>query len=215
MKEYPVFLYRSFKEKEFAHEFIEHGKFRLGLMSFYRKMEDNCRRDLTEGKSSSYINAILPSVTIDKSTTNILPLDYSPGLLHLKGVHINPIYLLCTSGPNVDLDYMRRKFGEYIVKINDPFKLLTAFNNAKPICSDMELVGKCILEKVCYTKDQVLEIDPDSMDAVKLCYLQKPPEFIRDCEYRYLITSKPCVNNDPKDFIYFDFNRRLDYLEMI
>lgn len=125
------------------------------------------------------------------------------------------MYLLCTSGPDVNLDYVRRKFGDYIIKINDPMKLLSALNNTIPVCSGMEFVGKCVLEKVFYTKDNISEIDPDSIDAVKLCYLQKPPKFSRECEYRYLITARPCVNNDPEEFIYFDFNRSLDYMELI
>jgi len=184
-------------------------------MAYYKNIEDNHRRDITEGESSSYVESMLPTFSFDKKTKEFSPPSHTPGLLHIKGSQINPTYLLCTSGPNVDLNHMKRNFGKYIVKINEPLKLLQDINTATTINSKMELTGKCILCPVSYTKGDIIEINPDSIEAIRLNYLQKPSSCIEDCEYRYIIKIKPCVNSQPEEFIYFDLQRELNYLEMI
>ena len=50
-------------------------------------------------------------------------------------------------------------------------------NIFNPINSKMEFVGKCLLETVRYTKDQIQNLGPDSTDAIRLSYFQKPSCF--------------------------------------
>jgi hypothetical protein len=46
----PPHLYRGFTKEMYAMNFLNEGKFRLGLLEYYRTIEDNNRRDETEGK---------------------------------------------------------------------------------------------------------------------------------------------------------------------
>ncbi len=214
MNNEPTFLYRAFQRKEHAILFLE-GNFRLSLLIYYKEIEDKERRDKSEGQSSSYIKRNLLSVTLDKRTMEVTSTNHTPGLLHLTGAHIDPMYLMCTCGPDAELNYIRKNFGEYVVKINAPKKLLEDINISRPLNSKMEFIRKCVLERVRYTKDQIQNLDPDSIDAVKLSYLQKPPCFSRDFEYRYIVTAKPCINEEPETFIWYNLNQKLDYLEII
>ena len=119
----PEFLYRDFSKEEHVIEFIEKGKFRLSLLQSYKEIEDKCRRDESEGKSESIVKKCLPGLT-----------------LRLKGTSGDSLYLFCTSGPNVDLDYMKGKW-PYIVKITDPEKLKKSLCDIKPINTKMEIIG--------------------------------------------------------------------------
>jgi hypothetical protein len=211
----PACLYRAFTEREHAVQF-SNGIIRLGLLSSYKETEDAQRQDESEGESSTYLKRDLPVVTISKHTMEIIATGSSPGLLHFRGTNINPKYLLCTSGPGVDLNLLRNKFGNHVVKINSPIRLLNDINRVSPISSKMEFIGKCTLDEVCYSKDQIQDLDPDSTEAVRLSYLQKHPKFSVECEYRYIVMAKPCVKGEkPENHVLFNINRKLDYLELI
>jgi len=188
----PPYLYKGFTEKIHAIEFLEKGKFRLGLLECYKTIEDNNRRDESEGQSVSIVKKYLPDHT-----------------LQLKGKHINPLYLFCASGPKVDLDYMKTKW-PFIVKINDPKMLKNSINENKPLNTKVE-IGKCKIEKVRYTKGEVVDIDPNSIEAVKLCYTQKPRSYVKDCEIRYIVTASPPINYEPDMYLDYNLGHEIDY----
>lgn len=189
----PPYLYKGFTEKIHAIEFLKKGKFRLGLLECYKTIEDDNRRDESEGQSLSIVKKYLPDHT-----------------LHLKGKHINPLYLFCTSGPKVDLDYMKTKW-PFIVKINDPKMLKNSINENKPVNTKMEIVSKCKIEEVKYTKGEIIDIDPDSIEAVRLSYTQKPRSYEDDCEFRYIVTALPPINHEPDMYLDYDFGYAIDY----
>jgi hypothetical protein len=193
----PKFLYKGFDKEEHAILFIEKGKFRLGLIQYYKNIEDANRRDKSEGRSESIVKKYLPGFT-----------------LRLVGFHGNPLYLFCTSGPNVDLDIMKRKW-PYIVKITDPEKLRKSLCEIKPINTKMETTGRCMLKKVSYTKGEVLDIDPDSSEAVTLTYIQKPMSFEEQCEFRYIVTTLPPLDHIPELFLKYNIGKKIDYASFV
>jgi len=189
----PPYLYKGFTKEIYAIDFLKEGKFRLGLLEYYKTIEDECRRDESEGKSESIVKRYLPDFT-----------------LYLKGTHINPLYLFCTSGPDVDLLYMKSKW-PFIVKISDPQKLKKSLDANKPLNTKMEIVGKCKIEKVRYTKGEVVEIDPDSIEAVKLSYAQKPRSYEEQCEFRYIVTALPPADHEPDMYLDYKLGYEIDY----
>jgi hypothetical protein len=194
--QFPPYLYRAFNERNHAIDFAFRGKFRLGLLDEYKQHEDSARRDETEGESRYFFKT--GTVRVDAG-----------------GSFLSPVYLLCTAGPEVDLEYFKKKFGQYLVKINDPRKLLEDLNAAKPVNSTMELIGEAELEKVRYTKDEEDSIDPDSDDAVILDYIQKPPSEADDEEYRFVVFAGKPLEGDPDEYLYYDLDQRLQYIEVL
>jgi len=193
----PPYLYKGFRKEKYAIEFLEKGKFRLYLLEYYRIIEDENRRDESEGQSESIVSKYLPDFT-----------------LYLKGSHINPLYPFCTSGPNVDLQYMKAKW-PYVVKISDPKKLKQFLTEKKPVNTKMGIFGRCRLEKVSYTKREPIDIDPDSFEAVRLTYIQKPRSYENECEFRYIITALPPANHQPDKFLEYNFGIKIDYASFI
>jgi len=189
----PPYLYKGFTKEMYAMEFLEKGKFRLGLLEHYKTIEDDNRRDESEGKSESIVKQYLPDFT-----------------LYLKGTHINPLYLFCTSGPDVDLEYMKAKW-PFVVKITGPEKLKNSLDENKPLNTKMEIVSKCKIEKVRYTKWEAVEIDPDSIEAVRLSYTQKPRSYEKECEFRYIVTALPTANHKPDRYLDYNLGYEIDY----
>jgi hypothetical protein len=197
MKQIPPLLYRGFKHAQDAKQFIEYGRVRLGLMTDYRRIEDDHRRDEKEGVSNWYVENV-------------------PDLRgHVTGQHINPLYLLCTSGPDTDLVYLRSKYGRYIVRINEPSRLLADLNKYQPKPYRMKMVGKCKLEQVSYTKGEVLDTDPDTYEAVRLCYTQKSMQDLSDHEYRYIVQTAPAVGTNLARCLCYDFGSPVEYIEIV
>jgi len=188
----PKFLYKGFSKKKYAIEFIENGKFQLGLIQYYRKTEDDSRRDESEGKSESIVKNYWPDLD-----------------LRLIGTYGNPLYLFCTSGPNVDLNHMKNRW-PYIVKINDPGELKNTLCELKPNNTKMEAMG-CMIKKVSYTKGEPINIDPNSFEAVNLTYTQKPRSYWKECEFRYIVTTLPPSNRTPDTFLKYNIGKRIDY----
>jgi hypothetical protein len=198
MKEKPPFLYRAYKNAQQAKQVIESGKVRLGFMIGYRRIEDRRRKDKEEGVSDWYVENV-------------------PGHRgHVIGQHINPLYLLCTSGPDVGLAYLRSKYGKWIVKINNPSRLLEDLNNYRPKPYRMKVIGKCKLEQVSYTKGEILKnIDPNTFEATRLVYTQKHIHNLSDQEYRYIVQTEPVVGTNPSAFLYYNFGRPIEYIEIV
>ncbi len=211
----PKALCRAFSSEIYAKEFVEHGRFRLGHINLYVQIEDKKRRDQTEGQSSSYVKSTIPQVTINKKNMKISKVEYEPGYLKVVGSSLDHLYLLCTSGEQVDLNLLRKCMGPSIVRINDPNALLRDIHNSNPINSKMEIIRKCKIEKILYSKGQIEDFDPNSFEAVKRSWIQKPPSFRKECEYRFIVTAKPLGNGSPDDFLFYELNRKLEYLDLI
>jgi hypothetical protein len=213
--QHPSFLYRAFRERQHARDFVDYGRFRLGLIEGYKTVEDRGRQDSREGESSSFIETNVSEVEVDKSSMRVVAVNSVPGRLHLRGRHLNPLYLLCAAGPSVDLTHLRRQFGEWVVRIDAPSRLLLDLHSRDPVNSSMEICGKPKLERVSYSKDEIGVDYPDSFESTRLCWTQKPKDFEPDCEYRYIITAKLVIHRSPDPYLYYDFCTPIAYAEHI
>ncbi len=210
----PTFLYRAFEEEQHAEDFVKLGKFRLGLMDTYKSIEDRSRRDRREGMSSSYVKTSVTEVKISRETNEVIGTESVPGRLHVRGTFIEPIYLLCTSGPTVDLTRLKKELGSWVVRINNPSCFLSELCNAIPTNPNIEL-GKCSMEAVSYTKDEDVDIDPDSFESVGLNWIQKPRDLDWQCEYRYVVKTRRVVGREPDSHLFYDFNAAILYAEIL
>ena len=210
----PTFLYRAFDKDQYAEDFVKLGRFRLGLMDTYKSIEDRSRQDSLEGESSSYVKTNVTEIKISRETNEVIGTESVPGRLHVRGTFIEPIYLLCTAGPTVDLTHLRKEFGSWVVRINNPSRFLSELCNAIPTNPNIEL-GKCSMEAVSYTKDEDVDIDPDSFEAVRLNWIQKPRDLCWQCEYRYVVKTRRVVGREPDPYLFYDFNAPILYAEIL
>jgi len=110
MNKIPPHLFRFFKEEKYALAFIK-GKVRFGSLRYYRYLEDE-RADKTEGlQFFKWENTKISHTTVS----------------------IHEHYILCTSGPEVDIYKMIEKFeSPFVVRIDNPYalfeKIKTAWN---------------------------------------------------------------------------------------
>ena len=121
--EYPRVLYRFFSKKEYAEDFIYHGRIRAGLISGYRKIECQNRRDESEGEAHYRMpGRVILGLFAQDSSEEPTWIE-EDGLKEHHVDHGNRIYLVCSSLSLGDLDQKISRFGSHIVKIHSPVAL--------------------------------------------------------------------------------------------
>lgn len=183
----PGTLYRAFNEKRYSRAFVEHGKLRLKRLDLYRKIEDSCRRDVSEGMGA-YVDTCGHQWNFEMG---------------------NSIYVLCCSEIEIP------KFGAYIVRINDPISLahdIEKFMNASGIRTFNGVHGR----RVDYRKGEVIAQEFDCMQRAILSATQKPARFASEFEYRFFtVLSNSIPSGTGKRFIDINIGHRLCYAEMV
>jgi hypothetical protein len=167
-RDIPHLLLRFFKEEDHANQFLS-GSIRAGLLEYYRGVED-ARKDVTEGQSSVYFPG--KDVPVRASSTSL-----------------HRYYIVCTTHPEVDVNYVAAKYGHFMVRIHQPLVLLERIKVAWQAHSLAENDG-AFVAGVEYTKDEMREADPYYSPPPHLVYLQKRRIDEMDREYRYLLQTK-------------------------
>jgi hypothetical protein len=99
---------------------------------------------------------------------------------------MTPYYILCTSAPEADREFLRAQFGPYIVQINDPMALL---ERTETVWRGHPLASGCsVIVPVVYNKGASLEPTPGLIPPLPYSYSQKPDSFQREMEFRYVLT---------------------------
>lgn len=187
------YLYRAFTDFRYAREFVSAGRFRLGRLDRYREIENAARVDAAEGYGH-YVDQ--------------------------AGIHEHfrrgePIYLLCCSGKDVDLTFLRRKMGPAIVRINDPQQLATDITDYLERMN-IKLFGKVLCRKVDYTKGTVIESELDPMQRAELSTAQKHPCFREEREQRlYAVINVACPTSILAPHVDIDLGHSLSYVEVL
>ncbi|HBF13614.1 MAG TPA: hypothetical protein DDW49_09585 [Deltaproteobacteria bacterium] len=202
LKSNPMHLFKAFRCLDHTHDFLN-GSFWMGNINYYKKIEDATRQDITEGESCY-------KKYTAKATENIVNRNTQPGYINCTANILNPIHLLCCSSPEVDLEFLKKKFGIYVVRINNPEQLLIDLNNFFSH-GNLKTVGPISLKKVEYTKGNILPADPE--DETKLIYTQKSPKFKPESEFRFIVTLDHKMKRE--DFLKIILNKRLDYVEQV
>jgi len=183
--------YRAFTHARFANDFVNKGRFRLGRLDHYRRIEDSLRADPSEGLGHY----------VDRAGVN----EYFE-----RG---EAIYVLCCSAPEVERSVLRQK-GEYVAKIADPNQL--AGDIGKYLADQgVKLIGQVSCRAVEYTKGEVLLIADDPATRANLSIVQKHPRFAAEKEERiYAISSADDLSKTPIH-LEIDLQRRLQYVELL
>lgn len=190
----PDVLFRAFKCRSYAEDFIQ-GKFRLGSLDEYRNMPDASRHDASEG-TASY-----------RSVGGIET--------HADNGNFKMLYVLCCSTKDVDISYLRKKMGEYIVKIHDPSALAREMeryiqNNRVPTLNG---IHGGLVE---YTKNEVKHGELNSSDDFDLSLRQKNRGYAEECEYRlFFILSRQDSRFIQEKHFRIDLGRPLNFAEIL
>jgi hypothetical protein len=221
--EFPEFCFRAFKSEEHAKQFIDSGIFRLNCRYYCRDMEDESRRDPTEGVGLTKEPDIITVgwVSPNPAVKTIWKREMGHQEYHVEIG--NPVFCFCTCLPEVNFDYMKENFGKYIVRINNPRQLANDINDYLIDKGQrFQIKGR----KVIYNKGQKLDKKLTGDERFELSYKQKPESFIHDCEFRIVAikftksSEQPCElkckylsgQSEPCKFIEVNLNKPLNYL---
>lgn len=168
--EFPDTLFRSFRRLEHAQQFIN-GSVRFGTVLGYKKIEDEGRRDTTEGTGH------ITSKSVDTK------IQFSS----------NVFYALCC---HQDLSSaLRTNHGKFIVEITHPLFLAEELTRALRNLKSKHFGG---IEGVVieYDKGQERSEKLDSYQKSRLTYCQKPKEYLSENEFRFVFCRKEFTGNN-------------------
>ena len=210
----PDFVYKAFPREEYALAFVNEGIFRIGSLNQYKQTEDENRKDATEGQSSYQYETELQQIHYS-AAGEVVGTSTKKGLMNVGGIWGNPTYLFCTSLPCADPAFLRERFGNHLVQINDPRQLIHDMENALRK-SDYNLLGngRVFGRAVDYSKGQVLEIDVESATDCELSYTQKSAEYSDEREFRFIAMMEAFPDEDPPEHIELNLGKQVDYASM-
>jgi len=129
--EYPDVILRGFTKRAYAEDFVEHGRFRMGNLRSYTQIEDENRKDPLEGQGHFRHHGMVTSVDFSRDSDETMTLSH-PGYVHNHVELLNPKFIFSCSLPSIDMDFLRQRFGPWIVKIKQPRQF------ADDICAFLE-----------------------------------------------------------------------------
>lgn len=190
LKDLKAPLLRAFTDEQYAVEFIN-GKFRLGLLSHYRNIEDKTRQDLSEGYGHF----------VDE-------LDH-----HWHTEFGGPIYVLCFAHPDIESTYLTENMGRFILQIDRPDVL--SLDIEKYLAEHyIKTFNGVHGRPIAYTKGKKIDQEMDQGMRAELSVTQKPASYQQECEYRFYTI----LNQDPRErveqFLDINLNSPLDYTQM-
>ena len=209
---FPNKLYKAFPSEKFARSFVE-GSIRFSTLAYYRKIEDDSRRDQSEGAGKATKNG------------EILVVDVKNQLIHCKpGVEslyvdtkADERFICCFSIPREDgLESLPTKFGEYYVVVHEPKSLVNDIEQA--ISSDVKLHQNppCLeASPVRYDKGAYIGEVSDLREIQLLGWTQKPPSYSDEREYRLQFWFSFCELIGSPEHYAIQTKRSLSYCEII
>ena len=222
--EFPEFCYKAFDCKKYAEDFIYSGTFRMGCLLSYREIEDESRRDSTEGIGRTKEPGIVTYYGYTQNLKEKPAIVQEPGYQEHHIEQDNPVYCFCTCLPEVSHAHMLEKFGKYIVKINEPKRLAEDINDYFISNEQKFLIEGC---KVVYNKGQKLDRKLTDNERLDLSSRQKEfKKFHEDCEFRIVAIKlgKVCKDGckflsgqfEPEcKFVEVNLNKPLNYLSLV
>lgn len=223
--EFPEFCYKAYNKEDYAKQFIDRGNFLMGCIHSYKYIEDQSRRDPTEGSGLTEEPGLVTVGLFSQNHTEKPIWTRMHGYQKHHTELSNAKFCFCTCLPDVDLAYVKKQFGRFIVKIKEPRQL------AEDIKDYFISSGKKFLRiegrRVVYNKGQKQERKLTNNERMDLSYKQKPENYRLDCEFRIIAIGEPCqeeckflsvqfeqVVPDCK-FIEVNLNKSLKYAQLI
>ena len=214
---FPKLLYKAYEKEKYAKSFVEQGSFLLNIQEYYRNIEDLSRKDKDEGKGRIKYLGNRPVLTVDKKTGELLSERMESGPIDLYSSNLNPYYILCCSGPEVNLQHLKHSFGQYIVRILRPDLLVKdiACYLKKEQTMPNTLSIECL--KVRYDKDLLAKGEPNNQEKLLLSCSQKDASYQNDQEYR-IVVRLDVISSYPEDYLKYikiNLNKSLKYAEIV
>lgn len=190
MSNVPNTLLRFYKREEYARSFIG-GEIRFGYLDHYKSIEGS-RKDPKEGQVSFEWAQKATQIILDKKSGQVVAQAESDQNIRYSGISLNPHFILCTSHPEADKRILEKKFGQFIIRINDPTALLERIKTAwqsHPWAFD----GCAFIAPVIYNKGELVEPDRYLIAPPEYSYSQKSKSdgegnsFEEEKEFRYVL----------------------------
>lgn len=196
----PECVYRAFSNVKYADLFLENGKLRIGRIDAYRTIESRSRVDRTEGVAKT---TFYEGEGADRR------------VMSAEASSANPVYILCTSLPNVEIEHLRQQFGNYVVQISDVAKF------AEDIGLAIERAGYRLNKPVQYaaveySKGEFANSDLGPFAGATLGIIQKDRKFLPDSEFRFYATlPSSYLSNGVPPYLDLEFERAPQYARFI
>lgn len=214
--ELPSPLYRAFDNKEYAFSFIKQGIFQMLPLKDYCAIEDSNRIDKDEGSGEVVINKYRPVFTLDPKTGKKLSKTSEYGPVNYYTGSINPRYILCFCGPQVNIKHLVRQYGRYVIRIKRPATLVSDIASFLEQCQNLPNTNWLECVQVRYDKGASVNELPEqaSEERLSMSYSQKDSRFSNDCEFRLVLTL-PFTGDAPPLKIEVNLHKRLEYVELV
>lgn len=214
--EFPSPLYRAFDNKEYAFSFIEQGIFQMLSLKDYCAIEDSNRIDKDEGSGEAVINKYRPVFTLDPKTGKKLSKTSEYGPVYYSTGSINPRYILCFCGPQVNMKHLARQYGRYVIRIKRPATLVSDIASFLEQCQNLPDTNWLECVQASYDKGASVNELPEraSEERLSMSYSQKDSRFSNDCEFRLVLTLS-FTGDAPPPKIEVNLHKRLAYVELV
>lgn len=180
--ETPTQVFRVFDRPEYANDFVQRGRIRLGRLDGYKLTEDKNRKDISEGFGRGLVQGEKLVVDTTNQTVTSLPGIESLGID--GGARYK--YVLCFHAPtNGLIQSVSKKFGSHVAVVTDTNALIDRMNDKLKTDPELSRLGFTLEHgQVLYSKDLELPGDMSMEEKTRLGWLQKPVEYEHEQEYR-------------------------------
>ena len=211
---FPKFVIKAFDNEDYVKDFLESGIFIVRELRRYKNIENAARRDATEGDAHfqypDQITSIHMYPSSDTTTTSV-----KPGMMKVQASLGNPILVYCTSLPDIEHEYLKEKFGKYLVKIEDPIQLAVDMHRGV-INAGYSPIGPVRGGSVKYTKGLPVAKDLGPGEGSLLSYIQKPKKFCDEHEFRFAsVLSGLLRPSELPDIVKINLGEAISYAKQI
>lgn len=205
MAKFPKYLIKAFDKCEYAKQ-LASGRVCFRTLEFYRKLEDEARKDSNEGKGSLQIPGEKLSVNLINKTIQAIP-----GLEDLAADAIpeNHFIYCFSASDDADITKVPTKFGTYCVVIENPANFLEQIKiavDAHPVLS--RNLPDVDAKAVSYDRGATKNSRPSEEEIQYLTWAQKSLEFESEREFRFhfSVVDNQFLFGPKKDYIYLDLD---------
>jgi len=185
----------------------------MGNLRVYSTLEDAERRDSSEGKGHFQRFGTVRSVDFVPGAADTF-VAQAPGYVHTHTELLNPKFILSCALPGVDVEFLRSRFGTWLVRIDDPRRLaqeISGYLGGLP--NRFAGVEGCLVH---YNKGGKVQADLSNIASTRLSYSQKPATFNQEREFRFVVIEMGTPSSRfNENYLPIDLGRALNYVTVI
>jgi hypothetical protein len=178
-------VFRYFNHESHAESFLA-GAVRFGSLDRYVRIEDDRRRDETEGQGlvREWRDDRQAALVSGREAGRTIA---SPGHVERHSEVGNPVFILCFTRPPLE----HSKFGPFAVEILDSKRLVDDIHSSLDATCKWQKNATITIWEVDYDKGEATQTT--KRDPLRLAVAQKPPWFIDERETRIVLISHNIV----------------------